>query len=213
MTSKQGLSGTKVAINSSASNLEWLDLTTQLLYFFFSLMPVVLALYLLSQTGDVRAQIGLAKGENLRSLASGLALTAVVGIPGLGLYFGARALGISAQIVTNDLNAYWWTIPVLLLSALGAAVLEEFLVIGYLFDRLKKLGRSIWASIFISAGLRGSYHLYQGFGGFIGNFAMGVLFGYFYKRYGKLKPLVIAHFMLDAISFVGYSFVKQYLPL
>ena len=96
---------------------------------------------------------------------------------------------------------------------MGAAVLEEFLVIGYLFDRLKKLGRSIWASIFISAGLRGSYHLYQGFGGFIGNFAMGVLFGYFYKRYGKLKPLVIAHFMLDAISFVGYSFVKQYLPL
>jgi membrane protease YdiL (CAAX protease family) len=53
--------------------------------------------------------------------------------------------------------------------------------------------------------------LYQGFGGFIGNFVMGLLFGYLYQRWGRVMPLVIAHFVLDAAIFVGYSAFKDVL--
>ena len=46
--------------------------------------------------------------------------------------------------------------------------------------------------------------LYQGFGAFVGNIAMGVLFGWLYSRTGRVLPLVIAHFAIDAAIFVGY---------
>jgi CAAX amino terminal protease family. len=53
--------------------------------------------------------------------------------------------------------------------------------------------------------LRGSYHLYQGFGGFIGNLAMGVVFGRLYQRWGRTTPLIIAHSLIDAVAFAGYA--------
>ena len=53
--------------------------------------------------------------------------------------------------------------------------------------------------------LRGSYHLYQGLGGFVGNLAMGLLFGYLFRRWGRVMPFVVAHTLLDVGAFVGYA--------
>ena len=44
----------------------------------------------------------------------------------------------------------------------------------------------------------------QGFGGFVGNCAMGLIFGRFYQRTGRTVPLIIAHTIMDAVTFVGY---------
>lgn len=206
LTSAQGLAGSSVTINGSlSSNPAW-DLVYQLLGILFSLAPVALALYLL----DGR-EIGLGIRPIGKNLAQSFALAALIGIPGLALYLVSRALGLSAQVVTENLGAFWWTTPVLLLAALAAGLLEEIVVVGYLFDRLAALGTRKWPTIVISAAIRGSYHLYQGFGGFVGNFAMGIVFGYFYKRYGRLTPLVVAHFILDAVSFVGYAWAKTFI--
>jgi membrane protease YdiL (CAAX protease family) len=98
-----------------------------------------------------------------------------------------------------------------LFAAVRASLIEEVIVIGYFFNRLSRLGFSIRSQILLSALLRGSYHLYQGFGGFIGNFFMGLLFGYLYQRWGRVMPLVVAHFLLDAAIFVGYSALKDVL--
>jgi membrane protease YdiL (CAAX protease family) len=86
-------------------------------------------------------------------------------------------------------------------------------VVGYLFNRLTKLGTSVKTQIVISALIRGSYHLYQGFGGFIGNFVMGLVFGWAYRRWGQIAPLVVAHFLLDAFSFVGYALLSDIIRL
>jgi membrane protease YdiL (CAAX protease family) len=75
------------------------------------------------------------------------------------------------------------------------------------------MGISTNAQIVISALVRGSYHLYQGFGGFVGNFVMGLAFGWFYRRFGRLTPLVVAHFLLDAASFVGYALLSNIIRL
>ena len=67
----------------------------------------------------------------------------------------------------------------------------------------------MWAIILTSALLRGSYHLYQGFGGFVGNAVMGVVFGWLYTRTRRVMPLVVAHTLLDVVAFVGYALLRE----
>ena len=212
MTQTGGIAAQTTHINPTLNTREWLDLTYQILRLVFDVTPVALVLYLLSQTASPLKTFGITKPGFGRDSATGVALAAVIGIPGIGLYLAARAMHLSAKIVASDLQSHWWSAPILLLSAASAALLEETVVVGYLFERLKQAGKSATFAIWFSAGLRASYHLYQGFGGFVGNLAMGLVFGYLYKKTGKLLPLLIAHFLLDAFSFVGYPLVAHLLP-
>jgi membrane protease YdiL (CAAX protease family) len=219
LTAKAGLAGQTTTINGAMAEREWLDLTYQVLSIGFGLAPVALAIYFLWQSNLENAQgnpfktIGLNFERPTFWISRGIGLAAAIGIPGFGLYVVFRLLGLSSKIVPAELPGYWWAIPILLLAAVRAALLEEVLVVTYLFDRLSLLGVSSRAQLLVSAALRGSYHLYQGFGGFLGNFLMGLAFGWAYKKWGRVMPLVLAHFILDAVSFVGYALVGKSLPL
>ena len=189
----------------------WLDLTYQLVGIAFGLMPVLLALYLLNLTN---APAGRTIGFDLTrpgfDLGFGALIAVVIGIPGLGLYALARSLGFNTEVQASGLSDQWWTIPVLILSAAQNALLEEVVVIGYLFTRLRQLAWNAAAIIALSAVIRGSYHLYQGIGGFVGNLIMGVIFGLIYMRWKRVGPLVVAHTLLDIAAFVGYALVAPY---
>lgn len=204
-TRKQALSEQTATLNQALSSREIFDFVYQLLAVFFGLMPVILVAYLLWQAARPHlGKLGIDFRHPARDAASGLALALVIGIPGIGFYLLSRAIGLNVEVVANALPSYWWAIPVLLLRAVLAGVTEEVIVVGYLFSRLGALGWGRWTIILGTAVLRGTYHLYQGFGAFLGNFAMGVLFGWLYTRYGRLLPLVIAHVLIDAAVFVGY---------
>jgi membrane protease YdiL (CAAX protease family) len=41
---------------------------------------------------------------------------------------------------------------------------------------------------------------------------MGVVFGWCYTRWGRTMPLVIAHWIIDTASFVGYPLVVAWWP-
>lgn len=193
------------ALNASQSNVQWLDFTYQILGVFFDLFPVALALYLLWQpAASAFARIGLTWRRPLRDLGAGVTLAAAIGIPGLAFYALGRVIGITLQVQASPLDTYWWTVPILVLSAVRAALQEEVIVVGYLFDRLERIGWGTWPIIIASAVLRGSYHLYQGIGPFFGNAVMGVVFGWVYSKWGRTAPLVVAHTLLDIVSFVGY---------
>ncbi|MGH3357367.1 MAG: CPBP family intramembrane glutamic endopeptidase [Nocardioidaceae bacterium] len=201
-------------LNASESTREYFDLIYQVLGIGFALVPVALALYLLSERGPGAVRrLGLDRTRPWFDLASGTGLAALIGLPGLALYFIGRELGITATVVPSALNDYWWTVPVLILSALQNSVLEEVVVVGYLMTRLKDLTWSLPVVLATSALVRGSYHLYQGIGPAIGNAVMGLLFGYFYHRTGRVMPLVIAHIILDIVAFVGYALLKDVLGL
>lgn len=205
LTQETALSEQTATLNAPLSSREIFDLIYQFLAVFFALVPVALVCFLLWRTTRPHlARLGLDFRQPGRDALRGVTLALVIGIPGLGLYVAGRALGVTVNVVPTALDQFWWTVPILLLSALRAGVTEEIIVVGYLFARLRDLGWGRWTIILSTALLRGTYHLYQGFGAFVGNIAMGVLFGWLYTRWGRVLPLVIAHFVINATIFVGY---------
>jgi membrane protease YdiL (CAAX protease family) len=209
LTADRPLSQQTATLNASQSPRPYLDLTYQLLGILFALVPVLLAIHLLNRERDARATLGLNLRRPAFDLWSGMALAALIGVPGLFLYLGAHRLGINATVVPAALPDLWWAVPVLMLAAAQNAILEEVVVVGYLMTRLEEMGWRVRAIIATSALLRGSYHLYQGFGGFVGNAVMGVIFAFFYLRTRRVVPLVIAHTLLDVVAFIGYTLVKD----
>lgn len=201
------------SLNGSLNNRAVFDLIYQALAIFFDLVPVALVCFLLWQTARPHlARLGLGFDRPVRDALLGLGLALVIGIPGIFVYLGGKALGLGVTVSASPIDTYWWTIPILVLSALRAGLQEEVIVIGYLFARLRDLGWRTWPIILTAALLRGSYHLYQGFGAFMGNFAMGMLFGWLYSRSGRVLPLVIAHFVIDTAIFVGYPWAASAFP-
>jgi len=208
LTAGTPLAEQTATLNASRSPRPYLDLTYQLLGIAFALVPVALALYLLSANGrSAVRRIGLDRARPVRDLGLGLGLAALIGIPGLVLYAVGRAVGVTVEVQASALNAAWWTVPVLVLSALQNSLLEEVIAVGYLMERLTELRWSPVAVVMASALLRGSYHLYQGIGPFVGNAVMGVVFAEYYRRRRRVMPLVVAHTVLDVVAFVGYALV------
>ena len=86
------------------------------------------------------------------------------------------------------------------------------IVLGYLITRLRQLSWSPAAAVGTSAVLRGAYHLYQGWGGFAGNLAMGAFFGVLFLRWRRTLPFAAAHFLLDAGAGIGFILFMHHLP-
>jgi len=205
-TSPGRLSNQTAVLNGSLSpGRPWLDLTLQLLAIGFGLVPCLLVVHLLHRSGESMRAIGFDASTRGRDLLRGIALAAIIGGIGLAFYLLTFALGVDLTVVAENLPDVWWRIPVLVLSALANALLEELVVVGYLVRRLGQLGWGPRTSVVCSAVVRGSYHLYQGLGGFLGNAAMGLVFARLFQRWGRVAPLVVAHALIDMVAFVGYA--------
>lgn len=194
-------------LNQPLSPVPVIDVLRQLAGIGFALVPVALALYLLAgslrRVPHVLHRTGVDGRRPGRDLAWGAGLFLVMGLGTLGLYQAGRALGITAQITTSALDERWWTVPVLVLSALRHSLVEEVIVVGFLCDRLRRIGWS-WPVIAVATSvLRASYHLYQGFGPALGNLVMGLVFVWVYRRTGRLAPLLAAHALLDIAGFLA----------
>ncbi|MBR7836736.1 CPBP family intramembrane metalloprotease [Actinospica durhamensis] len=199
------LSTQSVALNASAApGRPWLDLTWQAYGIAFGLAPALLVAYLLTREGVGLRVMGLDASRPLRDLGYGAGVAAVIGGSGLALYLSAHAAGLAVTVVPTTLPAIWWRIPVLVGSAWQNAIVEEVTWNGYLLRRFDQAGLRPQRSDALSALIRGCYHLYQGFGGFLGNLVMGLVFAKLYRRWGRVTPLLIAHGLIDTVTFVGY---------
>jgi len=201
-----GFSHATATLNGAQSIRQWVDLSYQVVGIVSGVMPALLALYLLSRTPlGPGFGIGLDRLRIPREFIQGFGFFCLIGIPGLLLVYIARKLGINAQIEASGLADTWYRYPVLVFSAIQNGVLEEIVMIGFILTRLRQLDWTPWKAIVLSAVIRGSYHTYQGFGAFVGNFVMGAIFGWWFTRTRRVLPLVIAHSLLDIASFVGYA--------
>ncbi|MFC5285432.1 CPBP family intramembrane glutamic endopeptidase [Actinokineospora guangxiensis] len=198
-----------IAINVPLARAGLIDLFKQLLGVVRLIAWGALGAYLLYRAGMKLAAIGLDRSRPGRDAAAGAGLAALIGIPGLAFYLAAHAAGFNLAVAPSTLDDTWWRPIALSLLAFGNAWAEEVLVVGYLITRLRQLGLSENASLLVSSLVRGSYHLYQGFGGFIGNVVMGLVFGRVWQRSNRLWPLVIAHTLLDVVAFLGYALLRE----
>lgn len=203
-----GVGEQTVALNSSRTTQSVLDLLFQVLGVLRLAAWAGLALYLLWRSGLGPRAVGLVRTHFRSDVLHGLVLAVVIGLPGLGLYLIAQGLGINVTIVPDALADHWWRMPALVLSACANSGAEEIVVVAYLLTRLRALGWSDNSALAASALLRGSYHLYQGLGGGAGNVVMGVIFGRYWQRTGRLWPLVIAHAVIDVVAYIGYGVLR-----
>ncbi|MDO4646007.1 MAG: CPBP family intramembrane metalloprotease [Propionibacteriaceae bacterium] len=216
LTKEVPLAQQTTSINTSATpERPWLDLAYQLANLVFPLMPVVLVFYLMWVWQRPHGGPFRRMGFDLRrpgfDLGVGSLGFAGIGAGGILLYLAARELGFNTTVAAANLAEAWWTIPVLVLRAVMNGVLEEVVMVGYLFTRWRQAGGRTATVLVGSALIRGAYHLYQGFGGFAGNLIMGLLFGWLYLRTKRVMPLVVVHSLLDIAAFVGYALLKPHL--
>ena len=218
-----GVGGQNTYLNVSATPVAWLDVLFQLSGAVLDLVPVGMALYLLavrpallgadraaptnlqpaSPWRAARTRLGFDLSRPWRDLGLGALLAAGVGLPGISFYWLGRQMGITANVSTNNLPDQWWAFVLLNVAALAAGISEEVVVVGYLVQRLEQMSWAPWAVLAGSALLRGSYHLYQGFGPFAGNVVMGLVFVLVFRRTRRVMPLVLAHWLMDIVAFVG----------
>ncbi|MCW4354645.1 CPBP family intramembrane metalloprotease [Hoyosella sp. YIM 151337] len=197
-----------VALNATRSDSALVDFARNTLLVLRLLAWAGLAIFLLWRTG---AATWLRRQWRLRvsDVWLGIALAALIGLPGLGLYAAGRALGITLEVVPSALQDSWWQMPMLIASAIANSAAEELIVVAYLLIRLRQLGVGPNIALAVSALLRGSYHLYQGVGSFGGNIVMGIVFARYFQTAGRVWPLFLAHAVIDIVAFVGYSLITS----
>jgi membrane protease YdiL (CAAX protease family) len=179
-------------------------LASQLSSIVFGLAPVALVVHLARRDRDPLDRFGLGSSAIGRDTGAGVLLGLGVALVGLAIYIAAVALKINRFVVPVPPTGHWWTVPVLVLGAIQAALLEEVVAVGYLIRRLEQLGWSGAVAVVASAVLRASYHLYQGWGGFVGNLALGLAFGSIFWKWRRVWPLVAAHATVDILAGGAY---------
>lgn len=196
-----------VDLNPALADDPWFNAALQAVRIISLLAWGGLAWYLLRADG-VRGMPGRMRPSDW---GWGAGLAALIGVPGLALYVVGVLAGFGRPIDPAAMGVTAATAAPLLGWAAANAVAEELVVVGWLVTRLRHLGWGPVAIIAASSVLRGLYHLYQGVGAGFGNFLMGIIFVAFFLRTGRVWPLVAAHFLIDAVAFLGYPLAAPWL--
>ena len=90
-------------------------------------------------------------------------------------------------------------IPFLGLAA-TAGICEEFLYRGFAMAAFERIGLSWWLAILLSSLLFGLGHLYQGRGGLVSTFLLGLIFGGARTLLASLFPVMVWHIAIDVVA-------------
>jgi membrane protease YdiL (CAAX protease family) len=185
--------------------------TQQFIYYLAIISPlaIVIAFILLRfLCGEKPKDLNLMSGKLTSDLSATLILAMVI---------------VAANVVTNevltllisdsftdsgvrnlfaDMSVNPWRLTVFLglLIPLGAA--SEEVVRAFVLSRLWKVWPSITGklvAIVISACLFGLSHTYQGLEGTAWTTVLGLIMAFYYFRFGRVVPLVLAHYVTNAL--------------
>ena len=101
-------------------------------------------------------------------------------------------------------------LPPYLALAITAGLCEEFLYRGFVMAALTSAGLSAWLVVFVSSILFGLAHSYQGRGGIVMTFLVGLALGASRLAYNSLVPAVFWHSAIDTVAGVaGIRYLKR----
>ncbi|HKW32727.1 MAG TPA: type II CAAX endopeptidase family protein [Candidatus Acidoferrum sp.] len=94
-------------------------------------------------------------------------------------------------------------LPPYLALAITAGLCEEFLYRGFAMAALTHAGLSTWLVILVSSILFGLAHSYQGQGGMVMTFVVGLVLGFSRLSYNSLVPAIFWHSAVDIVAGVA----------
>jgi membrane protease YdiL (CAAX protease family) len=148
-----------------------------------------------------RFDVRLTAGETLVGFAlAGLAYLAYV----LVFVAVAAAWPQAAQAMqTSVISSPGLSLASVIAVSLVNPVFEEVFVCGYVVAALQKSGNP-WAGVHVSVAIRLLYHLYQGAIAVIGVVPFGLIFALWYRRTGRLWPVIVAHAVTDFAALLHF---------
>ncbi len=154
--------------------------------------------------GWTLARIGLAPTWRDTALGLGLAALAYIAYVIGWMVFAAAAPGFAraaagVRVVSDGISP-----AIALINPWINGLFEELFVSGYIITALKER-RGVWIAINVSVAVRLAYHLYQGALGVIGILPLGLIFGAWYAKNGRLWPLILAHAVIDLVGLLAMA--------
>ena len=165
--------------------------------------PVALVIYLLRRSGDGLRTIGFSL-----NIGRDLLLVVVFAVIALRL----QAFGFQLPNAANSAGLHFRPeVPAVyavtgVVRSFEAALVEEFVVLGFLITRLRQAGVHPVIAINLSSVLRSSYHLEYGFAA-LGPMLFGIGLATLYVGTRRLMPAVVVHAAYDIwVTFQNYTF-------
>jgi uncharacterized protein len=103
-----------------------------------------------------------------------------------------------------NVNGVGWLLFNLFFMAVVPAICEELLFRGALIGVLKLMVKNKHLVVVLSAIIFSAIHMQ--FFSFMSRFALGLVLGYAYVYSGSIIPAIVAHFVNNAISVIGFYF-------
>lgn len=182
-----------------------------------TLMLVALLLLLRFLCGERFRDLNLKRARWWQDVLGGLGLTVVT--LGTASFLGpviGRLLPSNPQSVENmfiglaqdPLKLALFLGPGLML---GAAGFEELTRVFFLTRWWKIASGTVWhwLGVFVSAAMFGLAHLYQGPVGIVNTAISGLILAIVYLRFGRIWPLIISHYLHDALQVGLFVYLIQ----
>ena len=165
--------------------------------------------------GYTGQQLGLLFHDRTKLLVSGIVGAAVIAsLQWLNLRRVGRippeSRGPLQAIAERILPQTAVELPPYLALAITAGLCEEFLYRGFAMAALTRAGLSAWLVVLVSSVLFGLAHSYQGRGGIVMTFVVGLVLGASRLAYNSLVPAVFWHSAVDiAAGVAGKRYLKR----
>ena len=165
--------------------------------------------------GYTGQQLGLLFHDRTKLLVSGIVGAAVIAsLQWLNLRRVGRippeSRGPLQAIAERILPQTAVELPPYLALAITAGLCEEFLYRGFAMAAITRAGLSAWLVVLVSSVLFGLAHSYQGRGGIVMTFVVGLVLGASRLAYNSLVPAVFWHSAVDiAAGVAGKRYLKR----
>lgn len=181
------------------------------------IMLVALLLLLRFLCGERFRDLNLKGGRWWQDALGGIGLTVLTLVtafflgPVIGRLLPGNPQGVDNMLiglVQDPLKLTLFMGPSLML---GAAGFEEITRVFFLTRWWKIASGTVWRllGVFVSAAMFGLAHLYQGPAGIANTAISGLILAVVYLRFGRIWPLIISHYLHDALQIGLFVYLIQ----